>query len=307
MNIRPYQDRDAPQVLDLMTKNYHRVYTEEWWNWKYKEDYFGESIIRVAEDNEKIVGTRSLWAWKLRFKGNVYNAYQPADTLVDEAYRGRGLFTQMTLSAINEARQNEAVMLFNFPNNNSLPKYLRLGWELLDEIHWYIKITNLLKLFTLNKDRSERITVQNMEDIIFPNIMSEPPERYWFSTIWTNEYLRWRFTNRIRHRYRIDSSERDPLVYSINIYKGIKELLILNADVDQNILDRAISIATHSAAYIAIPAVTGSEKEELLKKNAFLRINKCIHFVVLSLNDGMKTQILKIGNWNIGLENIDTF
>ena len=75
MNVRPFNDRDLYQVLDLMSKNYNRPYTKEWWEWKYKKNPFGKSIIWVSENDNKIVGSRSFWAWRLQFRGNIYKAY----------------------------------------------------------------------------------------------------------------------------------------------------------------------------------------------------------------------------------------
>ena len=105
--VRRAEDSDKEQIIDLIEsvfskqEYYANNRTLEWWNWKYEKNVFGKSIIIVAEDNSKIVGTRILWAWKFVLEETILKAYMPVDTVVHPEYQGKGLF----LSIAREAMQ----------------------------------------------------------------------------------------------------------------------------------------------------------------------------------------------------------
>jgi len=308
MNIRPFCSEDLPQVLKLMADNYGRHYSPEWWKWKHEDNPFGKSIIRVAEDDGQIVGTRSLWAWNFNYMGRSVKAYQPCDTLVDRAYRGKGLFSKMTLDAISEAIRMEAQFLYNFPNNNSVAGYLKLGWQLVDNIPWYIKVTQISGLPSFNKQLKRRILDQNFCE----TVKVVPKEKQLdtssiFKTLWSNKYIQWRYNNELLGKYKSFGNSSDSNIYSLYNNKGLKELVLLNSEISSDALDSAIYIGKRVATYIAVPANSGSDKEKLLKSKKFLKTKKGIHFVVKPLTAEFGKIVLDVQNWQIGLENIDTF
>lgn len=91
---------------------------------KFQNNVYGDSIICIvyAEDG-KPAGARAFW--RNDICGRL--AYQPSDTAVCKEHRRQGLFVMMTNAALYKASGN--AIIYNFPNENSYPQYLKLGWS----------------------------------------------------------------------------------------------------------------------------------------------------------------------------------
>ncbi len=121
-------DKEKKDFLYLFNTVFGLNYNIHWFNWKYLDNIYGDSYIVLAYDEDDIIGIRSFW------RNDIDNilSYQPCDTAVLKEYRGRGIFSQMTKIALKEV---EGAFIYNFPNENSLPGNLKLGWEIHKEYH----------------------------------------------------------------------------------------------------------------------------------------------------------------------------
>jgi hypothetical protein len=84
---------------------------------------YGRSVLVVVYADGEPIAARALW--RNDINGN--EAYQPGSTCVINKYRGRGIFMEMTRKAIAELP--EGVIIYNFPNTNSFPGYMKMGWR----------------------------------------------------------------------------------------------------------------------------------------------------------------------------------
>ena len=96
---------------------------EKWFKWMYEDNIYGDSIHVIAYNNNKVVGWRAFWRNDI-LPGIV--SYQPSNTEVLPEMRKKGIFYKMTELALNEIGDS---LIYNFPNNNSLHGYLKLGWK----------------------------------------------------------------------------------------------------------------------------------------------------------------------------------
>jgi GNAT superfamily N-acetyltransferase len=101
--------------------------------WKHLENPFGVSPMWVAlaedEAGERVVGFRTFLRWEfVRGGGTVVRAVRAVDTATDPDHQGRGIFTRLTLRGLEELPSEGAQMVFNTPNDKSLPGYLKMGW-----------------------------------------------------------------------------------------------------------------------------------------------------------------------------------
>jgi len=96
---------------------------------KFIDNIYGESILVVVYDNNKPVAARAFW----RNDINRIKAYQPVNTLVLKEYRRKGIFKEMTNIAVSKT--NERDLIYNFPNQNAYPQYLKLGWKNFTSYH----------------------------------------------------------------------------------------------------------------------------------------------------------------------------
>ncbi len=145
-SVRELKNEDIPNVIELLNMVFSELgYFEtpmdnSWWKWRYELSPFGQPIHLVAENSSgNIVGFRSFWPWELIFKGLTLKAYQPQATVVHPSFRRMGIFREMNLEALNRAKKEGADLLFNFPNQASLPGYLSMGWHFVSKIPWLVK------------------------------------------------------------------------------------------------------------------------------------------------------------------------
>src|SRR5690606_24306476 len=61
-------------------------------------------------------------------------AFRPVDTVTHPSWRGRGLFSKLTKFAIKQIDSGDRMLIFNTPNENSLPGYEKMGWLRSDHL-----------------------------------------------------------------------------------------------------------------------------------------------------------------------------
>lgn len=89
---------------------------------QFVNNIYGNSILVVVYLGDEPVAARALW----RNDINGQESYQPGSTCVKAVCRGRGIFTEMTKRAVSELP--EGVIVYNYPNYNSFPGYMKMGW-----------------------------------------------------------------------------------------------------------------------------------------------------------------------------------
>lgn len=126
-----WSDRvDEKFVEDFVaTENevFNNGYTKELFNRKYVDNIYGKSVVEVVYIDGKPEAARGLWRNDIDGR----ESYQPGDTCVTEACRGKGVFTEMTKRSIEMLPKD--ALIYNFPNQNSYPGYMKMGWHLVKE------------------------------------------------------------------------------------------------------------------------------------------------------------------------------
>jgi GNAT superfamily N-acetyltransferase len=101
--------------------------------WKHLDNPFGQSVSLVAERDGEIVGLRMLMRWNLVSGTRTIRAVRAVDTATHPAAQGQGIFRRLTTAAL-ELAAADAVLVFNTPNDQSRPGYLRMGWTVVDDL-----------------------------------------------------------------------------------------------------------------------------------------------------------------------------
>lgn len=96
---------------------------------KYIKNIYGASVLCVVYIDGVPCAARALWRNDIQGQ----EAYQPVETCVLDKCRGQGVFSEMTRKTI--AMLSSAALIYNFPNHNSFPGYLKLGWKELNQLH----------------------------------------------------------------------------------------------------------------------------------------------------------------------------
>ena len=135
IEIRPATPEDRPAILALLTKSlgwHDDPRYQALFEWKHDENPFGPSPMWVACDGDRVVALRVFMRWQFRRGDEILRAVRAVDTATDPDYQGKGLFTALTLHGLDELRADGVDFVFNTPNAQSLPGYLKMGWQWSD-------------------------------------------------------------------------------------------------------------------------------------------------------------------------------
>lgn len=214
-------EKDIAQIIRLLNANFETNHTKEAFLWKHFHNPFGKSYGLLAVDKERIVGLRMFMRWEFYCKNKTIKAIRPVDTCTDHEYRGQGLFKKITLQGLENIKQ-EYELVFNTPNQNSKPGYLKMGWkEIKGDFQYRVGVVNFLaKSQEYENVSSERIEYQKkwLESSICQTKLSE-------------EYLKWRYKD---SDYQI-AKFRDggAVIYKLSKIKNFKTIILIDIFGDE--------------------------------------------------------------------------
>jgi GNAT superfamily N-acetyltransferase len=137
IDVRHYRQDDESGVLDLLASTLGGgpagYRSPEFFRWKHLESPFGRSYMLVAEADDRIVGLRAFMRWRFRSGDQLVRAVRAVDTATHPEHQGQGIFSRLTRRAVDELRK-DVDLVFNTPNQNSLPGYLKMGWRIAARI-----------------------------------------------------------------------------------------------------------------------------------------------------------------------------
>jgi len=146
VSVRPATQQDDDVVLELLRRSLGWVPSEhdaDFFRWKHRENAFGVSPAWVACVDDEIVGYRTMLRWRFeRLEGQV-EAVRAVDTATHPGHQGRGIFTKLTLAAIDDLRAQSVSLVFNTPNDKSRPGYLKMGWHEVGRVPVSISLQRL--------------------------------------------------------------------------------------------------------------------------------------------------------------------
>jgi GNAT superfamily N-acetyltransferase len=193
--IRAAKEQDIPAILELFELSLGTdggAPVESFWRWKHINNPFGISPVLLAFDNDKLIGLRAFMRWQWKYNNEILPAFRAVDTATHPDYRGKGIFSKLTKALVEELRRTEpASFIYNTPNTQSKPGYLKMGWKVLGKPNVKGSIA-----LTLSKDSVKRFeTFQNdLQKIDFESLSFKPSIH--IDKIQTNQsllYYKWRY------------------------------------------------------------------------------------------------------------------
>lgn len=188
--------------------------------WKHRDNPFGASISLLAYDeSENILGLRTFLQWKFKNDEKTFGAYQPVDTATTPDARGKGVFSELTRVALNMAGDS---IIYNTPNANSFPGYLKMGWRHTGDIKFGVipRVTPFYKGCSNVVDFDEK-SISLLAGIKESFINKK------LTTYKSYEFLKWRFLDIPNINYRVCRlSEKSYCIYHIKVRNSLRELTI---------------------------------------------------------------------------------
>src|SRR5262245_14761644 len=155
--VRRAQPDELPQILALAAAALgwrDGEPNEALFNWKHRDNPFGASPMWVAEVDGVLAGFRTFlrWEWE-RDDGRIARAVRAVDTATHPDFQGRGIFTKLTLGALDELSGDGIDFVFNTPNDQSRPGYLKMGWQTVGRLPVRIRPSGLHALARMASSR----------------------------------------------------------------------------------------------------------------------------------------------------------
>ncbi len=132
MIVRKATEADIPQIIELLRVSLGESLmpkSEALWRWKHLDNPFGASPVILAELDGKLIGVRAFLRWEFWADEAIHKACRAVDTAVHPNHQGQGIFKKLTLSLIEEMEKEGLDLIYNTPNADSLPGYLKMGWK----------------------------------------------------------------------------------------------------------------------------------------------------------------------------------
>ena len=128
--------------------------SRELFAWKHERNPFGPSLAWVVERAGRVVAVRLFMRWDFRRGGSTLHAVRAVDTATHPDHQGRGLFTALTRHALEACRADGVAFVFNTPNEQSRPGYLKLGWREVGRPQLVVRPSTLGDLVTIVRSRA---------------------------------------------------------------------------------------------------------------------------------------------------------
>jgi GNAT superfamily N-acetyltransferase len=184
--------------------------------------------VLVAVENKSIVGVRAFMRWNWQKEDKIYSALRAVDTATHPDHQGKGIFKKLTLKALEVVEEQGDHFIFNTPNSQSLPGYLKMGWESVGKL--FVRLTPVNPLQRLNRKVSLRNFESSLDYEKLEMLLSDYNKRHKeegnFYTHKSTDYLSWSYSNKPMQKYLVKGDKDFFLAAYVKSHKHFSELRI---------------------------------------------------------------------------------
>lgn len=289
----------------------------EFWNWKHESNVVGPSYgIALTEADTGLLASLRVFM-RFRFKSggeSEFEAVRAVDTATHPTHQGKGLFRHLTEALIADAQSKGASFVFNTPNSNSLPGYLRMGWELVEawplQVRWMRHSPGKVASTPIASPEAFRKEI-GLEELLskFDSLLEK------LRIPKTVSYLSWRYGGHPSGIYRLISLREHGRLLGLAILRlrernHLKEVMIceLLFDEPENVRRLIHEVVGSGLGHYIVACFPGQQElRRALRESGFLRLPmKEIPFTVLPLN-AMGASCVNPENWHLSTGDLELF
>lgn len=233
MIIRKATPEDIPAIVVLLLQSLGEGLlkkSEDTWNFKHSNNPFGISHVLLAFEADVLVGVRAFMKWQWQLGTQSWTAFRAVDTATHPDFQGKGIFKKLTLQALDEIQNDGETFVFNTPNDNSRPGYLKMGWKILDTIELAV-IPTPIYVFTFlwNKSTFQNMISTAQLDLICRDYNSQLSDKNLLFTPKSAAYLRWRYEENLLQEYEVVSTNDFYIAFYIKKHRFFDELRVVES------------------------------------------------------------------------------
>jgi len=328
--LRPATGSDTADILDLIATSYNRdtPLRPDYWRWKHEDNPFGASPCLVAESNGRVVGVRVFLLWNWYSENHIVRAARAVDTATLPEWRGRGVFSRLTMRLVEQMQKDGVSFIYNTPNGNSMPGYLKMGWAPVTRIPLLVRPMRLKTFLSrsLGNGSAEAPTLdgfgsiaQTLSDSRLASFLADvTPSDARYHTARTTGYLRWRYRSvpGISYAGRLEiAGDAGALLIARGRMRGrfrevtISELLVTPSMRGGQIARALLSDLVHAAEadYVAACAASGTPERSALIRTGFIPVPRIgPHFTARRLSSA-GLDPAQWNNWRCSIGDLELF
>ena len=268
------------------------------------------------------------WCWQSA--GASIQAVRAVDTVTHPDWRGKGIFSRLTTTLLEDVQARGISFVFNTPNASSMPGYLKMGWKIVTKLPIWVRP---LKPFRMafrvlgkrgsnteaNATNSASHQIPDEVDLMkcLENFRGEGR----IHTNRTKEYFCWRYVEvpgfQYHWKHRSNGDASAMIVFRNRMRKSLQELSISELLVSSE-GEKGKSLGMHllketlkesDADYAVAIAADNSPEQGVLRKCGFIRFrNIGPSLTVRKLNDlESEMDLLDWSNWRCSIGDLELF
>lgn len=308
MTIREAQSGDLPEIIATLKASLGETSSqknEEVWTYKHLQNPFGSSRVWLAEEQNQIVGIRAFMKWKWQKGKEEFTGYRAVDTATHPDFQGKGIFKKLTLHGISELRKQPNTFIFNTPNEQSLPGYIKMGWQKIDQLN--VKFSPVIPLSFLYQSGSNPTQHHETEQLteLLENYNQSMTRTDQFFTPKTSEYLQWRYIHNPMQKYMVLSGKDYFSAFYLKPRKGFSEFRISEFICSTGSEKKVLNQIKFQAAKLRSPVITSTP---LVPLSGYSGHHGPI-FVCnpINLAPNLIDKMLDLAEWNYSLGDLELF
>jgi predicted N-acetyltransferase YhbS len=234
MIIREASVKDTPEIVNVLRASLGETKlpkSEKIWKYKHFDNPFGKSLVLVAEENGMIIGVRAFMKWQWQLNGKSFFAFRAVDTATHPNHQGKGIFKKLTLRAIEVSKEKGHHFIFNTPNEQSLPGYLKMGWKDVSKLPIQLIPVNPIRwIKSKNGNWDYNFDIEQREENLLnllQNYSSIQIPRNKLFTSKSVDYLKWRYHSNPLQKYDVDCDNEFYVAAYVKEHGKFNELRIV--------------------------------------------------------------------------------
>ena len=292
--IVPFESIYLDQVLALQQYLWgpDRARNAAYFDWKYVQNPFAdEPLVHLALAGDQLVGMRGKLCsrWQAGTPAEELACLSEADAVVHPDHRRRGLFREMTATALDDPRVGRYRFIINLSSNEaSSGGYAKLGWQpvlVFEELHRkerpafeVLRFSRKVRPFRkLDARMGRRRGAVAVHRVARPDEMSHIVERIphdgRMRPVRNRDYLAWRFGNPLASYRFLYWEDPEPLGYLVlqaePFRYGVRVHIVDWEGVDPHVRSGLLTAAVRWGGFPdlhvwreAVPALAGATLED---------------------------------------------